>query len=61
MTSKIICAWCGKLLGFKKTKEEIITSNELATHGICSDCEDRQNAILDIRETMETKYDKTMP
>lgn len=43
---KRVCAWCGEHM--EETAETSASNDDLAiTHGICDDCEAKENATLD--------------
>ena len=50
MTIKVICSWCGRVLGSKQDPEKICSSIEdPVSHSICAECMERE--LSDIRST----------
>lgn len=44
-TMEELCAWCGKKMGVKKSRESGIT------HGICPECSEKVREEINIRKT----------
>jgi hypothetical protein len=44
---KIVCAWCGKLMGIKEAEN----ANFPITHGICCKC--KQKALAEAEEALQ--------
>lgn len=58
MRLKIVCSWCGKVMGFKEIPEEDMPPLPI-THSICPECEavqrEENDRILQDHKTIQSQ------
>ena len=52
MLIRIVCAWCGRFIGFKEDENpNSVNNEERISHGICKECRDKALSEIDSIQT----------